>query len=155
MQLIMPPLTELIKSFLALLHKKQRRWRRKQRQQGMPEKVSGMSTAVQNRTAALPTNYSPFFFVFQLTPASEKNSRRLQWNTVQPPSTLTVKDIQSSMLFDTRPRLRLHLIGWAALSRKIIALGLAVLVITNLLCTLPVLKLPWDAEQGSDTETSN
>lgn len=148
----MTPLTELIKSFLSLLHKKQRK---KQRWREMQEKVPGVSTAVQNQTAAHPTNYSPFFFVFQLTPASVKNSRRLQWNTVQPPSTLTVKDIQSSMLFDTKPRLLRHLIGWALLSRKIAASGLAVPVITNLLCTLPVLKLPWDAEQGSDTETSN
>lgn len=94
------------------------------------------------------------FAIFLCLSADPCLSEKLRGSNeaLQPPSTLTVKGIQSSMLFDTKPRLQSDPIGWAALSAKETKPWLAVYVISYLLCTLPVLKLPWEAEQGSDPD---
>lgn len=123
------------------------------RQQEMQKPESGMSTPVKARTA-VPPPPSKLFAIFLCLSADPCLSEKLRGSNeaLQPPSTLTVKGIQSSMLFDTKPCLQSSPIGWAALSAKNTKTWLAVHVISYLLCTLPVLKLPWEAEQGSDSD---
>ena len=123
------------------------------RQQEMQKPESGMSTPVKARTA-VPPPPSKLFAIFLCLSADPCLSEKLRGSNeaLQPPSTLTVKGIQSSMLFDTKPCLQSSPIGWAALSAKNTKPWLAAHVISYLLCTLPVLKLPWEAEQGSDPD---
>lgn len=118
----------------------------------MQKPENGMFIPVKTRTAVLPPP-SKLFAIFLCLSADPCLSEKL-WGSneaLQPPSTLTVKGIQSSLLFDTKPCLRSSPIGSAALSAKNTKPWLAVHVISYLLCTLPVLKLPWEAEQGSDS----
>lgn len=119
----------------------------------MQKPESGMSTPVKTRRA-VPPPPSKLFAIFLCLSADPCLSEKLRGSNeaLQPPSTLTVKGIQSSMLFDTKPCLQSGPIGWAALSAKNTKPWLAVHVISYLLCTLPVLKLPWEAEQGSDPD---
>lgn len=119
----------------------------------MQKPESGMSTPVKARTAVLPPP-NKLFAIFLCLSADPCLSEKLRGSNeaLQPPSTLTVKGIQSSMLFDTKPCLHSDPIGWTALLAKNTKPRLAVHVISYLFCTLPVLKLPWEAEQGSDSD---
>lgn len=82
------------------------------RQQEMQKPESGMSTPVKARTA-VPPPPSKLFAIFLCLSADPCLSEKLRGSNeaLQPPSTLTVKGIQSSMLFDTKPCLQSGPIG--------------------------------------------
>lgn len=78
----------------------------------MQKPESGMSTPVKTRTA-VPPHPSKLFAIFLCLSADPCLSEKLRGSNeaLQPPSTLTVKGIQSNMLFDTKPCLQSGPIG--------------------------------------------
>lgn len=124
-----------------------------QRHEDMQGRYCAISfSQTQQSESALLANSSPFFFVFQLTPVYVKNSQDSNEKILQPPSTLTVKGIQSSLLHDTNTRLSSCPICCCLLFEDTAQLPLADEMINQHHCNTSCLKLPWD-KQGSDQVT--